>query len=687
MRTFLLTALLLVGAAAVSDPIPADKNRPVTKVINLLKDMLVTLEKEAKEDEEVYDTMACWCETGEREKTKAIAEAEKRIEMLKSKIEELTALSAQLAAEIKQTEEEVAENQAALDKATSIREKQLAEFNGEEKDLMESISALKAALEVLGKHNAAFLQTSKPGRVPMQKVATALQNAMTKHSADLQGVLTHSQRRIVSSFIQAPQDYFDAEPTFKQSYAPQSGEIYGILSQMKDTFESNLAASQKEEAANQASYDEVRAAKDAEIQAGQAQIDKKTQEKADTDEKNANAKVDLEDTEASKAADEEYLAMLKAKCSATDAEWDERQKERVTEMEAVSKAIAILSSDDAFDLNTRTFNAALLQASKKITSQRRQQASTLLLNVAEKVHSPRLAAIASSVKLDAFTKVKKAIDDMVAALLQEKADEIKQKDFCVDEFNTNQLQTEKKEREKADLEAKIADLEQIIKDLTAEIETLTQEISDLKVQMKRAGEDREKENKDFQAIVADQRATMNLLKAALEVLSGYYGKVPPPPEEPTMLQQPVGPPPPPGFDSYKKSGGSIGVMELIEQIIADAKKMEAEAIRAEEDAQTAYESYVKETNESINAKTASILNKSEEKAVAEKDLAETKTAHEGVMLDLENLSNYNAELHASCDFVMKNFEVRQTARDQEVQALRQAKAILSGAKFEEFLQG
>merc|ERR1719387_527459 len=139
------------------------------------------------------------------------------------------------------------------------------------------------------------------------------------------------------------------------------------------------------------------------------------------------------------------------------------------------------------------------------------------------------------------------------------------------------------------------------------------------------------------------------------------------------------PPPPPGFETYKKSSGSSGVMDLIAQIIEDSKKMEAEAIRAEEDAQTAYESYVKETNESINAKNADIVDKSEQKAVAEQDLAETKASHEGVMLDLENLSNYNAQLHASCDFVLKNFEVRQTARDQEVEALRQAKAILSGA--------
>merc|ERR1712086_763349 len=127
-------------------------------------------------------------------------------------------------------------------------------------------------------------------------------------------------------------------------------------------------------------------------------------------------------------------------------------------------------------------------------------------------------------------------------------------------------------------------------------------------------------------------------------------------------------------------------MSMIEQIIADAKAMEAEAIRAEEDAQKAYEDFVKETNASIEVKSEDIVNKSESKAKAEADLVEAKESKEATMLELEQLSNYNAQLHQSCDFVMKNFELRQTARDEEVEALKQAKAILSGAKFEEFLQ-
>merc|ERR1740139_1742012 len=117
---------------------------------------------------------------------------------------------------------------------------------------------------------------------------------------------------------------------------------------------------------------------------------------------------------------------------------------------------------------------------------------------------------------------------------------------------------------------------------------------------------------------------------------------------------------------------------MIQQIINDAKAMEAEAIRAEEDAQKAYEDFVKETNASIETKTKEIINKSEEKAKTEIDLTQANADKDAVMLELEQLSNYNAELHQSCDFVMKNFEIRQTARDEEVEALKQAKAILSG---------
>merc|ERR1712159_889951 len=199
-------------------------------------------------------------------------------------------------------------------------------------------------------------------------------------------------------------------------------------------------------------------------------------------------------------------------------------KTRQLEMEAVSKALAVLSTDDAHDLFTKTFNPSLLQKENAMHSERRAQASKLLSAVAKKVQNPRLATLAVRVRLDAFTRVKKAIDDMVAQLLKEKEDEIKHRDFCVEEFNTNELQTEKKEREKADLTAKIEDLEMTIKQLTEAIDQLKAEVAEMQVQLKRAGEDREKENKEFQMTVADEQATQKLLTAALNILKGFYEK-------------------------------------------------------------------------------------------------------------------------------------------------------------------
>merc|ERR1719271_1845557 len=219
--------------------------------------------------------------------------------------------------------------------------------------------------------------------------------------------------------------------------------------------------------------------------------------------------------------------------------------------------------------------------------------------------------------------------------------------------------------------------------LTKEIETLKAEIADLQLQLKRAGEDREKENKDFQLTVADQRMTYKLVAKALTVLEGFYGKAAP--LHLGQRQEPVGPPPPPGFKAYEKNKASGGVMGLMRQIIEDAKAMEAEAIKAEEDAQKAYEDFVNESNASITQKAKDIVHKSELKAKAEVDKVDAEANLDSVNTELEELAEYKAEVHKSCDFVLKNFDIRQTAREEEIEALKQAKAILSGAKFEELL--
>merc|ERR1719235_937793 len=493
---------------------------------------------------------------------------------------------------------------------------------------------------------------------------------MERHASLLEGVLTRSEKKKVAMFAQ------------DKSKAPASGEIFGILKAMKESFEQNLATMQKDEDKGVADFTDLKASKEEEIAAGTDAVEKKTQELADTDEKLAQDKVDLDDTTKALSEDEKFLMNLKETCAMNDSEYELRVKERQLEIEAVSKALEILTSDDAHDLFTKSFGSelqeapVLVQTESARNSKRRNEASKLLAEVAKKTQNPRLSALAVHVRLDAFKRVIKAIDDMIAELMEEKKAEIKHRDYCIENLNTNEANTERKDREKKDVLALIDDLTMQIETLTKEIATLKTEIADMQLQLKHAGEDRELENKEFAQVVADQRASQGLLKQALDVLKAVYAK------KMALAQQT----PPAAFKKHEKNKKSGGVMGMIQELIDESKQMETDAIRAEEEAQKAYEDFVKETNASIETKSKEIVNKSELKAKAEDDKTEAEENRDKILLDLEQLANEAADLHKACDFVLKNFDIRQTARDQEVEALKQAKAILSGAKFIQLLK-
>merc|ERR1719171_2631299 len=663
--------------------------------------MLKQLEKDSEIDEEVYEKFICWCTVNDKDKTKAIKDAEQKIKLLNLKIDEWSSSSSQLSIEISGHDKDIVNLRDNLEKATAIRMKELAEFNAHEQELLDIIAALKAAIATLQVHHphtaagATMLLQRVSGssrsatETSAQSAVAALERVLQKHSDALRGVVTHKQQRILSAFLQQPADYMDAEPTFKQSYAPQSGEILGILKQMLEEFQTDLSTAQKDEIAAQTQFEELKASILKELEPVIAISSKKEGEKADTDQDTDDAKKDLEETIAALAADKDYLYKVREKCRLIDLQYEARLKTRQLEVEAITKAISVLSSDASMDLATNTFNSAaasLLQVESAQNKQRQTAASDLLRAVAQKIQSPKLSAFAMRVRLDAFTKVKEAIDNMIAELTKQQADEIKHKDFCVDDFNTNQLQTEKKEREKTDLEALIDDLKMTIAKLTKEIAELEAAIADSQVQLKRAGEDRDDEAREFQQTVADQRATQKLLAAALAVLKGFYDK-----EHEvynlhkSLLQKPAGPPPPPDFADYQKQPTG-GVMGLIAQIIKDAKAMEAEAVKDEEEAVAAYEDFVTVSNESIESGKKAIAEKAEHKAKTEVALTNAEKSLDSVVAELDGLATYKTELHSACDFVLKNFEIRQTKRGEEIEALKQAKAILSGAKFEAFLE-
>merc|ERR1719379_2782653 len=185
----------------------AAKKWPVSKVTTLLKDMIKQMEREAEEDEEIYDKVSCWCDTNDKEKTQAIADSKDRISMLTHKIEDLGALVGKLTAELAFIDKSVVKFTASLDTATSIRFKELDEFNQEEKDALVAIESLKAAITVLGKHHdllqtagsTSLLQVEAASQLQARSRLAAAKNSLKKflsrRSDDFEGMLDPKQKR------------------------------------------------------------------------------------------------------------------------------------------------------------------------------------------------------------------------------------------------------------------------------------------------------------------------------------------------------------------------------------------------------------------------------------------------------------------------------------------------------------
>eukprot|EP00747_Dinoflagellata_sp_TGD_P136829 gnl/TRDRNA2_/TRDRNA2_175597_c6_seq4.p1 gnl/TRDRNA2_/TRDRNA2_175597_c6~~gnl/TRDRNA2_/TRDRNA2_175597_c6_seq4.p1 ORF type:complete len:793 (+),score=260.23 gnl/TRDRNA2_/TRDRNA2_175597_c6_seq4:82-2460(+) len=718
------------------------KESPIKRVENLLLKMKAELEAEAANESKMYDQMVCWCETNEKEKTKAIADGDAKDKLLVAEISSRSARFGVLATEIAKLKEQIAEDSKALSEATALREKEAAEFMDEEKSLVQALTNLKNAVSVLSKHNSAsFLQTD--GSL-MSSLRAVLRDTALKYEYMLAGEKTQSEKHvaflsvatsagvgvdhdllsalntqdevgdfdslplkyankvITDHIANAPKSTFLQQPaTAKEgSYQSQSGAIFGILNQMKEEFETNLATAQKEEAKASSDYEAMSGAKKAQIESGKTKLDEMESEHASNQKALSDAKEDLDLTRSQRTVDVEFMRNLRLQCQDLDRQFVERSKTRAAETEAVSKAIAVITEDDAQEVMNRS--VSLLQVNTvegaEMLARRNRAVSSLMKAVQAPVfaaddllaawhdrqsgpsgawgaNSPRtrLSTLAVSVKMDSFAEVMKAMDEMVATLKEEQKTEVAFKANCEKNFDENEKTTLEKTDVKEDLEGKMDALKNDIKSLEEEIDEATKQISETQISIKKASETRESENAEFQTTVADARATQAILAKALKSLESFYKKA-----AAAMVQQQADQAPPVQFNSYKKNAGSGPVMGLIEQIVEDSKALETESVTAEKSAQAEYETFVKNSNAVVDDLTNSVNEKT--KAVSDKKL-ELQTAesdHESTVGELNTLASVKADLHSECDFVLGNFEIRQKARLEEMEAIESAKLLISG---------
>jgi len=690
MAKFVLAGLVGTAAAATVE------DRPIMKVVRMLQDMEAELQQELKDDKEVHETLTCWCNTNRKDKTSAIELATAKIAQLEASIGEAVAKIAELKEKRAATLAEINADHKALSEASELRMKENKQFQGEETDLIEAIKASKQAITALSKHHPELAQ--------MRAVARHLQEAKVPQLAA--AGLRREDLEVLKGFLSEASGAmsFLAIPGMK-SYAPQSGQIFGILKQMQEDFEASLGSAQKAEAKAVSDYTTLKAAKEDELAAGKAAMVQFDEDIAETTEKHAVALQELADTEAQLALDQTFLAALEEKCAKSAADFDQRVKDLLEEIAAVEDTIKILNSDEAFenfgktvtDPNSAGFVAgtALLQTSEqsKLEMKLRDSASAVLQRAASANTNPKLALLAASAKLDAFTKVKEEIDKLVAEYNQQQKDEIDQRDWCIAELNTNERDTAAADDKAAGLQAKIADLTKTIEGLTADLKATADANAEMQTQMKRASETREGESAGNRQTVDDQRVTQMILGKAIDRMMQTYqadklsiGKLQAtlvqgaPHTQTSATHTDPGNGPAAFANNAEQNSGGNRVIAMLEEVTADSKKTEEETIASEEDSQTAYENFMKDSNKSIQHNLESITNMQEAKAKANDSLIQAKTDLKQTVAELGALHETNGDLHKSCDYVLKNFEARQAARQAEIEAMKEAKNILSGMK-------
>jgi chromosome segregation ATPase len=654
-----VSALLALGVTA------SEHNaNPIRRVVTMLQAMSNKVVAEGKKEQELFDKFMCYCTNGADELAQSIKDADTKIPQVESALKEAAANKAQFEADVKQHQSDRAEAKEAIAAATALREKQAAEYAKVSSDYNDNIAAMGKAISAIGAGAAGFLQTT---------AATSVRRL----AIDMD--ISPADRDQVMAFLAQGQGF---------GYSPKSGQITGILKQMKETMEADLASSTAAEQKAIGIYDELVSAKEKQINADTAAIESKIERVGNLGVEIETMKADLGDTAQSMIEDKKFLADLDKTCKTKQAEWDERCKVRNEELLALADTIKMLNDDDALELFKKTLPGASSFLQTKVTAEEVRKEALQALAGHTGVQLDLISLSLRSKKVD-FSKVIKMVDDMVALLKKEQQDDDDKKEMCEMQLDKAEDDLKVLETTIADLEKSLADGKEEIATLTDEIAALTKGLEELDKQVEEAMVNRKEENEDYQSLMANNGAALEIIGMAKNRMNKFYN--------PSMYEAPASfiqvhmhkaaekdapPPPPATWDAYsKKSEESNGVIAMMDSLIADLEKEMQEAELEEKDAQGDYEQFTRDAAEKRVQDSKSITEKDGAKAEAEMNIVKETKERQTKMKEALATVNYIEGLHKDCDWLLKNYDVRKSARTGEVDALTKAKAVLSGADF------
>merc|ERR1719321_2589612 len=375
-------------------------------------------------------------------------------------------------------------------------------------------SETKANIDALGKAIAAI--SKGLGESFLQTPAASVLRQLT-----LTQELSTTDRDMLSAFLSQRQG--DADPG--------SNEILGMLKQMKEDMEKDLADLIAQEEASDSDFQGLVAAKKKEIAADTHEIETKTARVGELSVEITTLKHDLEDTSESLAEDTKMLAALRKDCKIKKTEHEAATKMTAQELVALADTIKMLNDDDALELFKKTLPssaASLIQLSSQHhgTPQQLRDAALRVLKHG-RGHGARgvpldFIALALRGKNVGFKKVLVMIDDMVVLLGKEQKEDDKKKEYCAAEFDKTEDTIKELQKSSDDQGKVLAEQEDILNSLGEEIAALEAGIKDLDKSVAVATETRKQEHAEYTENLAANNAAKELIEMAKYRLNKFY---------------------------------------------------------------------------------------------------------------------------------------------------------------------
>jgi septal ring factor EnvC (AmiA/AmiB activator) len=683
MRAFPFAVSLVLANAEQEVTVNA-----VQKIIGMLTDMSTKCKQEMKDEQVAFAEFEAFCANGKPQLKKKIAKSGETIETLNAEIGKLTSDVANLGEEIAALQADVTKFEADKKAHEAASEKDHKAFIEESTDYSESVDALDRAIQVL---------SEKDGNIAG---ASMLQLSMNDKR------MPAKAKSLISAFL-GLDDADSFEPPEANAYESQSGGIIEMLKKLKDEFRAKLGQCQKEEMNRAHAVNMVQQDLTDSIDNANKDIEEKTAEKEAKKEKIAEDKKELASTIEVKAADEHLLENLDVECEQKKLSFDEKQKLRADEIEAIGKASEILSGDDVSGnaaehlgfAQTGSSFAQLRASSEGINRQVRE----FIASEGQRLHSKRLTLLSEKLAADPFAKIRGLIDDMITKLLEEANADAEKEGWCDTEMGKSKVTRNKLSEEIDGLDAAIEDGKATIMKLTQEVADLTKDIEDLDADMTEATDLRTEEKAKNKHTIMDAKAAQTAVSQATAVLKDFYAKA----AKATALLQQKNPAAlvqtkgikmgteewqalaNPNFqgtiDKGHKAGmqtfgeaytgnqdAAGGVMALLEVALSDFANLEADTKATEAEAESAYNKFMTESKRSKATKAKKIELDNSDKADTETKLQEDVAELKSTQDELIAADKYHEKLVPQCIDQGMTWEQVQAARQEEITSLKQA---------------